>query len=65
MTAPHVPQGGEQLVAVRADEVGQGQQQVLDREVVVAHVGALGVGRGQYVPEGAIDARLLAAEGLG
>ena len=41
VAAPHVAQRVEQLVAVHADAVGHGQHQVLDRQVLVAHVGAL------------------------
>ena len=41
VAAPHVAQRVEQLVAVHPDPVGHGQQQVLDRQVLVAHVGAL------------------------
>ena len=38
---------------------------MLHRQVLVAHVGAQPVRRGQHVPQGPVDARLLAAEGLG
>ena len=65
VAAPHVPQGLQQFVVVDADPVGHGQHQVLDGEVLVAHVGALGVGRGQDVTQRPAYRRLPAAEGLG
>ena len=40
VAAPHLAQRGEQLVALDPDAVGQGQEQVLDRQVLVAHVAA-------------------------
>ena len=45
MTAPDLPEGGQELVLTGTGPVGQGQEEMLDREVVVAHVlpGRVGV----------------------
>ena len=44
VAAPDLAQGGEQVLGGHADQVGQGQQQVLDRQVLVAEGLALLVG---------------------
>ena len=65
VAAPDVAQGVEQVVAPDPDPVGQGQQQVLDRQVLVAHVGPQRVGRGRARRAGAVDARLRPAVAAG
>ena len=45
VAAPHLAQRGEQVFAVDAEPVGQREQQVLGRQVLVAHLGARPVGR--------------------
>ena len=51
----------EQLVAVGAELVGEREQQVLDRQVVVAEVAPEPVGRLEAVAGGPTERRLLAA----
>ena len=38
VAAPHLAQGGEQVVPADAEAVGQGEQQVLGREVLVGEL---------------------------
>ena len=64
MAAADVAERAEQLVAVDSHPIGHGQQQVFDREVLVAHVGPLAVGRGEHVAKGPVDGGLLPADGL-
>ena len=49
VAAPHGPQAGEQRVLGDPDFVGQGQQEVLDRDVVVPQLAPALVGRLQHV----------------
>ena len=49
VAAAHLAQGDEQLVAVDPEPVGQRQQEVLDRQVLVAHVAREAVGRLEHV----------------
>ena len=66
MGAPDVPEGVEQLVPPHPDPVGHGQQQVLDRQVLVAHVGPQASRPwSSSVAQGAVDARLRPADAGG
>ena len=65
VAAPHVAQGREKLVPGDPQRVGEGQQQVLDRQVVVAHVPAQLVGRLQPVAGRPGEGRLGPADGPG
>jgi hypothetical protein len=44
VAAPHLAQRGEQLLASDVEPVGEGEQQVLGGEVLVAELGAGRVG---------------------
>ena len=65
VAAADVPQGGEEVVPRHPQPVGHGQKEVLDRQVVVPHVGPEAVGRGRRVAHGRVETRLLTAVGLG
>ena len=65
MAAAHLLQGLQQLFAAHAETAVQGEQQMLDREVVVLQVLAVGVGVLEGVGELAVHPRLVAAVGLG
>ena len=66
VAAPHLLQGAEELLPADADAVGEGQQEVLGREVLVVQLGPGGVGR---LHDGsrmlAAELRRLTAVGLG
>ncbi len=65
MAAAYLFQSGQELVARDADAVGQGQQEVLDGQVLVAHVAADGVGVVEDTAGVARHRGLGAAVGLG
>ena len=65
VVAPHRPQRGEQVLARHADLVGQGQDEVLDRHVVVAQVAPELVRRLEHGPRLAREPGLGPALGLG
>jgi hypothetical protein len=62
---PHVAQGAQQLVPVRPQLVGEGQQHVLDREIVVAEVAPETVGRLEPLAGGPTEGRFPAADRVG
>ena len=64
VAAAHVAQRLQQLLAADAQAVAHGQQQVLDRQVVVPQVLAVGLGPVEYVAGLAAQARLAAAVGV-
>ena len=65
VAAPHVAQCLQQRVALDSQAVRHGQQQVLDRQVLVAHVDPLAVSGLEGVSQVAVQCRLGTAEGLG
>ena len=64
MAAAHLLHGGEQLLPLDAEAVGEGEQEVLGGEVLVGELGPLRVGGVDHLLELAADAGL-AAVGLG
>src|SRR5207302_1551918 len=64
VAAPDLLEGLEELLPVDADAVGQGQQQMLGREVLVVEIGPGGVGRPHHLPQLPAQLRGLPADGL-
>ena len=64
MAAADVAKCGQQRVTLDAQPIGQGQQQMLDRQVLVAHVDPLAVGCLDGLAQCAVDVRLGSPEGL-
>ena len=64
VAAPDRLQGGEEVLAADAETVGEGEEEVLDGEVLVAHLLAGGIGALEGVVELAAEGRLGGAVGL-
>ncbi len=65
MAAAHLAQRSQQLVARDAELVGEGEEQMLDREVLVTHVAAQLVGGIEALARGATEGRLRPPDGAG